>query len=252
MLGINYESSDDEEPVVPKHPEVGHVNASCEDAIATNIKLLKSHAAVIAPATTPPTKSTEEGAELPEPINGPSQGPSVPLESDHNDPDTTDDVPPGSPYTSNRLTIQNLTLPTVPNWDIPPSPPGSPPQKATKKFTQFLDLKKKGQHFNSRLETSSVLRDPNHLQKLNSFAGINDSDQYSSVLPDTTGVPSIWPVWAYGDELNATQKRMKGNAPKGPPAFISAKTNASGTKSTLSVREAQESTQNSRKRKGID
>jgi hypothetical protein len=60
----------------------------------------------------------------------------------------------------------------VPNLNIPPSPPGSPPQKSTRKFTQFLELKKKGQHFNQRLENSSVLRDLNHSRKLMDFAGV--------------------------------------------------------------------------------
>ncbi|CAI6341754.1 unnamed protein product [Periconia digitata] len=249
MLGINYESSDEEEPVLPKQFEVGHVNAPHEDAIATNIKLPKSTPATNAPVTTNPS-APETNTSLPDSIDGPSQGPSIPQDQDQDD--TVEDAPPGSPYTSSRLTIQNLTLPVIPNWNIPPSPPGSPPQKATKKFTQFLELKKKGQHFNSRLETSSVLRDPNHLQKLNSFAGIEESDQYNSVLPDEVGVPAIWPVWAYGDELNATQKKMRGNAPRGPPAFAPAKSGSADTKSTLSVRAAQEGTQNSRKRKGVD
>lgn len=77
-----------------------------------------------------------------------------------------------TPYSSNRQMIQNLTLPTVPNLNIPPSPPGSPPRKSTQKFAQFLELKKKGQHFNQRLESSSVVRDPNHSSKLMDFASV--------------------------------------------------------------------------------
>ena len=114
------------------------------------------------------------------------------------DNDVADGAPPGSPYTSSRAVIQNLTLPTVPNFAIPPSPPGSPPQTATKKFAQFLELKKKGQHFNQRLESSSVLRDPGHSQKLMKFAGISEEEQYASQsphefpakkTPDPVGVP---------------------------------------------------------------
>ncbi|KAL1595698.1 hypothetical protein SLS60_009387 [Paraconiothyrium brasiliense] len=104
--------------------------------------------------------------------------------------------------------IQNLTLPTVPNLNIPPSPPGSPPRRSTQKFAQFLELKKKGQHFNQRLESSSVVRDPNHLSKLMNFAAITDEDQYASTLPEGLGVPVVWPEWAYGDALNASQKKI--------------------------------------------
>lgn len=253
MLGIDYESSDEEVSAPIKQPEVSRANPAKKGAIATNIKLLNSPATVTATATASLSTSTEEHKSppgpKPGPVDGPSQGPSIPLELDQDD---TIDAPPGSPYTSNRLAVQNLTLPTVPNWDIPPSPPGSPPQKATKKFTQFLELKKKGQHFNSRLETSSVLRDPNHLQKLSRFAGLTESDQYLSSLPDELGVPAVWPSWAYGDELNAVQKKMKANTARGAPKFVPAKPGASAPKSTLSVRAAQDGAENSRKRKVVD
>jgi hypothetical protein len=147
------------------------------------------------------------------------------------------DAPPGSPYTSNRALIQNLTLPTVPNFDIPPSPPGSPPLKATKKFAQFLDLKTKGQHFNLRLEASSVLRDPGHLPRLMDFAGISDEEQHASSLPEDLAVPAVYPEWAYVEELRASQKqtlKAKEQArSRGPREFVSASksgnTSASGT-----------------------
>jgi hypothetical protein len=132
--------------------------------------------------------------------------------------------------------IQNLTLPTVPNFDIPPSPPGSPPQNATKKFTQFLELKKKGQHFNQRLEGSSVLRDPGHLRKLMGFAGMSDEDSYASTLPEEFAVPAVFPDWAYAEELRASQKRIakareqgKSKAPREAVDFVSA--TKSGTSS---------------------
>lgn len=155
--------------------------------MATNIELTNISAAVApapeplsapAPLEQPPTSSG--------PVNGPAQGPaqgptvSPPPEEDV----PSNDAAPGSTYANTRALIQNLTLPTVPNFDIPPSPPGSPPQRATKKFAQFLELKKKGQHFNQRLETSSVLRDPGHMQKLMDFAGISEQDSYTSTLPE--------------------------------------------------------------------
>ena len=173
-----------------------------------------------APVPTPDIAAPPIVAQSPAaPINGPAQGPTVsppPLDND-----VADGAPPGSPYTSSRAAIQNLTLPTVPNFAIPPSPPGSPPQTATKKFAQFLELKKKGQHFNQRLESSSVLRDPGHSQKLMDFAGISEEEQYASTLPEDLAVPTVFPPWAYVEELRASQKKLlkakeqgRSNAPR--------------------------------------
>jgi hypothetical protein len=143
--------------------------------------------------------------------------------------------------------IQNLTLPTVPNFNIPPSPPGSPPRKSTQKFAQFLELKQKGQHFNQRLENSSVVRDPNHSSKLMDFASvcnvaantpaplanfsqITDEDQYASTLSEGLSVPVTWPNWAHGDALNASQKKItkakeseRSRVPRGSVDFVPAR-----------------------------
>ncbi|KAF1953983.1 hypothetical protein CC80DRAFT_494222 [Byssothecium circinans] len=235
MLGIDYESSDEEEiaPVKPAELKPSATNAP-------------------SPVSAPkPNPAPIEKVTLPvAPMDTPRQGPSAPDQSEDND--QKDDIPPGSPYTSNRMAIQNLTLPTIPNWDIPPSPPGSPPQKATKKFTQFLQLKKKGQHFNSRLETSSVLRDPNHLRKLQNFAGIDDNDQYASTLSEGLGVPAVWPEWAYGDELNASQKKLKASQPRAPVSFVPSRSAGSSSKSTPSAKDARQGAQSTGKRKGLE
>ena len=181
----------------------------------------------------PPPEPFSEPARLEQPpvapglVNGPPKGPTVsppPVEED-----TADDAAPGSPYTSARALIQNLTLPTVPNFDIPPSPPGSPPQKATKKFAQFLELKRKGQHFNQRLEGSSVLRDTSHLEKLMDFVGISEEESHTSTLSQDVAVPVVYPNWAYVEELRALQKRItkakeqeKSKAPREAIDFVSA------------------------------
>jgi hypothetical protein len=181
-------------------------------SIATNIELanppaVNAPAPVPVPVPAPEITAPPRVAQSPShPINGPAQGPTVsppPLDND-----VADGAPPGSPYTSSRAVIQNLTLPTIPNFAIPPSPPGSPPQRATKKFAQFLELKKKGQHFNQRLESSSVLRDPGHSQKLMDFAGISEEEQYASTLPEDLAVPTVFVPWAYAEELRASQKKQ--------------------------------------------
>ncbi|KAJ4301040.1 hypothetical protein N0V90_003130 [Kalmusia sp. IMI 367209] len=223
MLGINYESSDEEESVpIPKY----------ENPIATDIELAKlsTPAALVEKPVLIPTPVEEKPAAIAQP-EGSAQGQD----------ELSDNAPPGSPYTSNRLMIQNLTLPTVPNLDIPPSPPGSPPQKSTKKFAQFLELKKKGQHFNQRLESSSVVRDPNHSSKLMDFAGITDEDQYASTLPEGLNVRTVWPEWAYSNALNASQKKItrakeseRSKVPRDLVDFVPARSGASSGTGTPS------------------
>ena len=213
MLGINYASSDDEDELPATGPEVRLSNVHKRVSVATNIKsanVLSPDNGPTAPALTTepvsgPVLHPKFSADS-EPVNGPSQGPSAsppPPESE-----SESAIAPGSPYSSTRAMIQNLTLPAVPNFDIPPSPPGSPSQTATKKFAQFLELKKAGHHFNQRLENSSVLRDPSHLQKLMDFAGISEEDSYASTLSANVAVPIAFPEWAYVEELRASQKRL--------------------------------------------
>lgn len=116
---------------------------------------------------------------------------------------------PQSPYTATRLSVRSLTMPPVPNFNIPPSPPGSPPLAATKKFTRFLELKQQGIHFNAKLETSSALKNPNLLPKLRDFAGIDEKNSFATALPDDLAVPTSFPAWAYTDQLNKTQQMVK-------------------------------------------
>ncbi|KAJ4988400.1 Meiotically up-regulated gene 151 protein [Stagonosporopsis vannaccii] len=248
MLGVNYESSDEEEVLPATSLKVSPAHVHLRTPIATNIELANVPVAA-APAPTPESISQPPPRQVTPPstapVSGPAQGPTVsPPPPD----DNADNAgAPGSPYTSSRAIIQNLTLPTVPNFAIPPSPPGSPPQRATKKFAQFLELKKKGQHFNQRLESSSVLRDPNHSQKLMDFAGIREEDQYTSTLPEGLAVPAVFPPWAYVEELRASQKKIlatkeheKARTPREAIDFVSA--SRSGTASRTSTPSGRTST----------
>lgn len=107
---------------------------------------------------------------------------------------------------TSRTFIHDLTLPPVPNLDIPPSPPGSPNPSANAKFAHFLSLKKQDVHFNDKLAGSASLKNPSLLRKLMEHAGIDDQAQYSSSLP-----PDLWnisklPYWGYKEELLRAQK----------------------------------------------
>ncbi|KAL9006701.1 MAG: hypothetical protein Q9188_000575 [Gyalolechia gomerana] len=115
---------------------------------------------------------------------------------------------PMSPYSANRAATRNLTMPLLPNLDIPPSPPGSPPPGMEEKFERFLQLKKQGVHFNDKLAGSSALKNPMLLQKLMASAGLSESDQYATALPEDLWDPSAFPNHAYKEELARSQQQI--------------------------------------------
>ncbi len=112
-----------------------------------------------------------------------------------------------SPYSSTRALLQDLTLPTYPNLNIPPSPQGSPLPGANEKFAHFLELKKQGVHFNDKLAKSSALKNPSLLHKLMGFVAIAEQDQYASTLPKDLWDPTVFPPWAYKEELAKAQQQ---------------------------------------------
>jgi hypothetical protein len=132
----------------------------------------------------------------------------MPLE-DVSAPDYEDDEPIELSYESTREAIRNLTMPPSPNFNIPPSPPGSPPLGSTKKFAHFLKLKKQGVHFNERLHSTTALKNPTLYQKLKQHARISDEEQYATTIPEDLAVPVSFPPWAYADELNKSQAKIK-------------------------------------------
>ena len=120
------------------------------------------------------------------------------------------DSAPQSPYSANRVAVRNLTLPTIPNLDIPLSPPGSPPPGMDAKFEHFLKLKTQGVHFNEKLAKSSALKNPGLGQKLMEFAGIGEEDQYNTTLSEEIWNPKGFPNWAYKEQLaKSNQEVMK-------------------------------------------
>ncbi|KAJ5736679.1 uncharacterized protein N7483_001804 [Penicillium malachiteum] len=114
-----------------------------------------------------------------------------------------------SPFSSSRALIQDMTLPPVPNLDIPPSPPGSPDPAANAKFEHFLSLKKQGVHFNTKLASSSSLKNPSLLMKMMAHAGIDEQSQYDTSLPPDVWTTSDLPSWAVKEELFRSQQRYK-------------------------------------------
>ncbi|KAK9773704.1 putative HCNGP-like protein [Seiridium cardinale] len=134
-------------------------------------------------------------------------------------------LPPGSPYSANRALLRDLTLPTVPDMDIPPSPPGSPPLAANKKFEQFLELKKKGVHFNSKIAQSSALKNPSLMDKLLKFAEIDQKGQYATTLGTDLWDPSVFPKSAHKEQLRQSQTDLgqaRARTKGGPVDFVAA------------------------------
>jgi hypothetical protein len=115
---------------------------------------------------------------------------------------------PQSPYSANRALLRDLILPTIPNYDIPPSPPGSPVESTNAKFKHFLELKKQGVHFNEKLAKSSALKNPSLMQKLMDFSDIDEAGQYATTLPKDLWNPDGFPNYAYKEELAKSQQRI--------------------------------------------
>lgn len=139
------------------------------------------------------------------PVVGPALGPEIPDEPLMDEDQT---MSPQSPYSANRASLRDLTLPTIPNYDIPPSPPGSPSESTSTKFKHFLELKKQGIHFNEKLMNSAAVKKPNLMEKLMEFAGIDELGQYSTTLSKGLWDPSAFPDYAYKEELAKSQQKV--------------------------------------------
>jgi hypothetical protein len=175
--------------------------------------------------------NVDEGSTVYGPEIGPSLGPDVPAAEDPTGSDADADasaemvagLPPGSPYSAHRAMLRNLTLPVVPDLDIPPSPPGSPSAATNKKFENFLELKKKGVHFNSRLADTPAMRNPALVDKLLGFAELDHRDQYRTTLPTDLWDPDAFPRHAYKEQLRQSQSdiaQAKARAPGTPVSFV--------------------------------
>ena len=118
-------------------------------------------------------------------------------------PENDETMAPRSPYSAHRALLRDLTLPTIPNYDIQPSPPGSPIESTNLKFRHFLELKKQGVHFNEKLAKSSALKNPSLMQKLMDFADIDEVGQYATTLAKDLWNPDGFLEYAYKEETCA-------------------------------------------------
>ncbi|RYC54421.1 hypothetical protein CHU98_g11789 [Xylaria longipes] len=236
---VTYESSDEDEEVKPQPAlePLRKTESVTADANSTPNTAVKE----TSKSPQPKPKADEEPAVY-GPQMGPSSGPSFPpLEADPAAGEAEVPLlPPGSPYTTTRALLRDLTLPTVPDMDIPPSPPGSPPSAATsKKLENFLELKKKGVHFNARLADTTSMKNPALADKLMAFAELDHRDQYRTTLPaDVSWDPDAFPRHAYKEQLRQSQSdiaQARARATGDPVKFVSAErssTSAEDSKTT--------------------
>ncbi|KAF3055967.1 hypothetical protein GL218_07142 [Daldinia childiae] len=231
-LLVGYESSDDEEVVQQQQPDPKPLKQTQD----TTISLDKKPDVPAEPST-----ASQKPNEQAEAIIGPQIGPAAagpsfppleeaPLEDDE---DNGPGLPPGSPYTATRALLRDLTLPPVPNTDIPPSPPGSPPPGTNAKFERFLELKRQGVHFNSRVAQNPSLRNPALTDKLLSFVDLGAPvDQYRTALPADIWDPAAFPRWAYREQLKQSQSEVEKARARGkgaPVDFVAAAADGQST-----------------------
>ncbi|SPN96768.1 uncharacterized protein DNG_00288 [Cephalotrichum gorgonifer] len=199
---VSYESSDEEDVIESPREQK-------QNGTKTSEPVVEDAAPEKAPESAPPAQP-EPSLSEPAPFVGPMPPPnftSADLPSPSPSP-LPDLAPPGSPYTSHRALLRDLTLPTHPNLDLPPSPPGSPPPPLTQKITTFLSLKEKGTHFNARLQSSPALRNPALMDKLLAFTG-TEADQYATTVATDLWDPAGFPGWAFRSELRGARERQR-------------------------------------------
>ncbi|KAI2613913.1 HCNGP-like protein-domain-containing protein [Hypoxylon fragiforme] len=227
MALVGYDSSDDEEEVPPQ-PESKSLKPAQDTALCTNGKQIETKE----PSTTSQKQDEEPAAIIgpqvgPDPSAGPTFPPleEAPMEDDDDSSAAGPGLPPGSPYTATRALLRDLTLPPLPNTEIPPSPPGSPPPGTSAKFERFLELKKQGVHFNSKVAQNPSLRNPALTDKLLAFVELaSPADQYRTAL---AWDPTAFPRWAYKEQLKLTQaetEKARARRTGAPVEFVPATT----------------------------
>ncbi|SMR55447.1 unnamed protein product [Zymoseptoria tritici ST99CH_1A5] len=204
MALIDYGSSDDEDDIQPEKPsKIAKIEATAPPAEEGTSE----------PQRPQPSVQDEKPVSLD--TSGPAPGPSIPTQD--TSAEFEGDTTPSSPYTYERNRLRELTMPTMPNFDIPDSPPPPPVNSeeaavlaaTTKKIERFLELKKKGVHFNERLQNSTSLRNPSLLPKLMQFADITREDSYRSSLPEGLGISVTWPEECYVEGLLRQNERKQ-------------------------------------------
>ncbi|KAF2717167.1 hypothetical protein K431DRAFT_315964 [Polychaeton citri CBS 116435] len=250
---VSYTSSDEDEDIQPEKPAkiqklAGDTHNKPEAGAELGTRHVTDSTQLPQPDTTVQNlkadadgQTESAGQSIIGPALGPAPGPFGPPLQSPTPPPVDQNGRPLSPFSFAQMRRRELTMPGVPNFSIPDSPPGpsDPDGKTqlattTKKFTRFLELKKQGVHFNERLQNSTSLRNPSLLPKLMEFAGIGPNEEHASTLAiggdleGWGGVPSKWPrEWYFENLVKENARREKKRArERTRPEFVSAKSSA--------------------------
>lgn len=147
--------------------------------------------------------------------------------------DEDDNEEPLSPYSKRMNRRRELTMPPVPNFDIPPPPQQAAPLAVERKFLNFLKIKRRGMHLNQNLEAKHEFKDPEFMDKQLKFLGLNQETQYNCTL-SKDALDMDWPESAYHDkyaalvkaEMEAREQAKLGHAREFVVAAAIAKSNA--------------------------
>ncbi|KAJ5894406.1 hypothetical protein N7495_006097 [Penicillium taxi] len=217
MLGlVAYDSSEDEVetkvPITQRKSSLSFRPKTVQPkVISTFIHFLYQSVTIKANILTAPDLPSNINIQIQPKLSGSAEAPSGPVLG----PAAIDQAPSpegpstsgrSSPFSASRALIQNLTLPSIPNLDIPESPPGSPDLAVNAKFEHFLSLKKQGVHFNAKLASSSSLKNPSLLMKMMQHAGIDEGCQYDTSLPEELWSTYNLPKWGFKEELLRAQQ----------------------------------------------
>lgn len=160
--------------------------------------------------------------------------------------------PPLSPYSAERAAVRQLTMPRVPDFDIPGGDDDDghdiddSSAATTKKFATFLKLRDDGKaFFNKRLAESDAMKNPALMDKLMGYVGLAgvgvvgeeskdlkgrvDTEvaaaPYGTTLPADIWDPAAFPAEAYRRSLRRLQEdaaKQRARAPGEAVNFVSA------------------------------
>lgn len=151
----------------------------------------------------------DQGQEATVTTQGPMVGPSMPMDTlstleEYEEDDMLTDLPP----MSEGDLLRHLTQPSHPISSLPPEPDLQADPAVTAKFKRFLELKKKGIHFNEDLANKSSFKNPSLFASLLERTGLPPEAQYASSLPSDVFSLDLFPPWAHKDALLKSQQAI--------------------------------------------
>jgi len=136
-------------------------------------------------------------------------GPSMPNDAsamvqDAYEEDAKQEIPP----MSEEDLLRYLTQPSHPVASFPPEATSEADPAVTARFKRFLELKRKGVHFNEDLAGKSSFKNPTLFASLLERSNLPSQSQYASSVPSLVFCMDLFPPWAYKEELLRSQQAL--------------------------------------------